>query len=191
MGFGLLNRRLKVATVDDKISALNKKHVGTALHAAQIVFDSIEKLGRLNIEAAKVLFQEGVTHARALASVTDFEQMKQWRDGQARATAGKVLGYSRNVYEITFRAQADIGELLERSLLNLGQEVRDWVEAGLKSSPIGQSDTTTAAANAAMAHTQAMIEGISKAAKQAAGYADANVRAAATATAEAVKVAGK
>jgi hypothetical protein len=36
-----------------------------------------------------------------------------------------------------------------------------------------------------------MIEGISKAAKQAAGCADANVRAAATATAEAVKRAAK
>ena len=42
-----------------------------------------------------------------------------------------------------------------------------------------------------MANNQAMIEGISKAAKQAAGYADANVGAAATATAEAVKGAAK
>jgi phasin family protein len=180
-----------VAIVDEKISALNKNHVGTALHAAQIVFDSIEKLAQLNIEAARVLFQEGVANARALASVTDVEQMNLWRDGQARAGAEKVLGYSRNVYEIAFKTQADIGEMMEQSLLDLGQEVRDWVEVALKSSPVGHSETTAAAANAAMAHAQAMIEGISKAAKQAAGYADANVRAAATATAEAVKGAAK
>ena len=178
---------LKGDTVDDKISALNKKHVGTALDAAQIVFDSMEKLARLNIEAAKALLQEGVANARALASVTGVEEMNQWRDGQARAGAQKLLGYSRNVYEIAFEAQADIGETMERSLLELGQEIRDWVEVALKSSPVGHSETTAAAANAAMAHAQAMIEGISKAAKQAAGYADANVRAAATATAEAVK----
>ena len=177
--------------MDEKISALNKKHIGTALQAAQIVFDSIEKLARLNIEAAKVLFQESVANAKALASVTDVEQMNQWRDGQARAGAEKVLGYSRNVYEITFKAQADTGELLEQSLLEIGQEVRDWVEVALKSSPVGHSETTAAAANVAMAHAQAMIEGLSKAAKQAAGYADANVRAAATATAEAVKGAAK
>jgi len=42
-----------------------------------------------------------------------------------------------------------------------------------------------------MVNAQAMIEGISKAAKQAAGYADAKVRAAATATAEAVQGAVK
>ena len=177
--------------MDDKISALNKKHVETALQAVQIVFDSIEKLTRLNIEATKLLFQEGVASARALASVTEIEQLNEWRDTQARAGAEKVVGYSRNVYEIAFKAQADIGELLERSLLVLGQEVREWVEVVLKSSPVGQSEAAASAAKAAMANAQVVIEGISKAAKQAAGYADANVRAAATATAEAVKGAAK
>ena len=173
--------------MDEEISALNKKHVETALQAAQIVFDSIERLTRLNFEATKLLFQEGVASAKTLASVTDIEQLNEWRDSQARAGADKVLGYSRNVYEIAFKAQADIGELLERSLLMLGQEVREWVEVALKSSPVGQSEAAASAAKAAMANAQAMIEGISKAAKQAARYADANVRAAATATAEAAK----
>ncbi|MEK6210363.1 MAG: phasin family protein [Pseudomonadota bacterium] len=177
--------------VDEKISALNKKHVETAFQAAQIVFGSIEKLTRLNIEAAKMLFQEGVASAKTLASVTDIEQLNEWRDSQERAAADKVLGYSRNVYEIAFKAQADIGELLEQSLLVSGQEVRDWVEVALKSSPVGQSEAAASAAKAAMANAQVMIEGISKAAKQAAGYADAKVRAAATATAEAVKGAAK
>ena len=173
--------------MDEEISALNKKHVETALQAAQIVFDSIERLTRLNFEATKLLFQEGVASAKTLASVTDIEQLNEWRDSEARAGADKVLGYSRNVYEIAFKAQADIGELLERSLLMLGQEVREWVEVALKSSPVGQSEAAASAAKAAMANAQAMIEGISKAAKQAARYADANVRAAATATAEAAK----
>ena len=177
--------------MDEKIAALNKKHVETALQAAQMLFDSIEKLTRLNIEAAKMLFQEGVAGAGTLASVTDVEQLNQWRDGQARAAAGKILGYSRNVYEIAFKAQADMGELVEQSLLESGQEVRDWVEVALKSSPVGQSEAAASAAKAAMANAQAMIEGISKAAKEAAGYADAKVRAAATATAEAVKGAAK
>ena len=177
--------------MDDKIFALNKKHVETAVQAAQIAFDSIEKLARLNIEAAKALFQEGLAGAKTLASIADLEQMKQWRDGQTRAGAEKVLGYSRNVYEITFKAQAEVGELLEQSLLELGHELGDWVEVALKSSPVGQPEATAAAAKAALANAQAMIEGISKAAKQAAGYAEANVRAAATATAEAVKSAAK
>ena len=177
--------------MNEKIFALNKKHVESALHALQIVFDSIEKLTRLNVEAAKVLFQEGVASAKTLASVNDIEQLNEWCDVQARAGAAKVLGYSRNVYEIAFKTRVEIGELLEQSLLESGREARDWVEVALKSSPVGQSEAAASAANAAMANAQVMIEGISKAAKQAAGYADANVRAAATATAEAVKGAAK
>jgi len=46
---------------------MNKKHVETALQAVQILFDGIEKLTRLNMEAAKMLFQEGVASAKALA----------------------------------------------------------------------------------------------------------------------------
>jgi len=53
--------------VDEKIAALNNKRVETALLVAQMVFDSIEKLTRLNIEAAKLLFQEGIAGAATLA----------------------------------------------------------------------------------------------------------------------------
>jgi hypothetical protein len=67
------------------------------------------------------------------------EQLGAWRDTQARAEADRVIGYSRNVYEIAFKAMADIGELLERSLLIYNQEVRERVEVALKSSPVGQA----------------------------------------------------
>ncbi|MGQ0578517.1 MAG: phasin family protein [Betaproteobacteria bacterium] len=65
--------------VDGKISALNKKHVETAHPAAQIVFDSIEKLGLLNMEAPKLLFREGIAGAQTLSSVTVMEQLGAWR----------------------------------------------------------------------------------------------------------------
>jgi len=61
----------------------------------------------------------------------------------------------------------------------------------LKSSSIPQPEGTAAAAKAAMANAKSVIEGISKAVRQTAGYADANVRAAAAATAEAVKSTAK
>ena len=170
----------------EQIFALNKKHIETAFQAMQIVFDGIEALTRLNIKAASMLFQEGAASVNTLASVSEIDQFNQWNANQTRAGAGKVLGYSSNVYEITSNARREIGELLEQSLLQSGQDMRDWVEVGLKSSPIGQPEAAASATSSTMAHAQAMIDGISKAAKRAAGYADANVRAAATATAEAV-----
>jgi len=80
-----------------------------------------------------------------------------------------------------------LGGVLEQTLLDSNQDVLEWVEEALKSSSIPQPDVTAAAAKAAMANAKTVIEGISKAVKQTAGYADANVRAAVAATADAVK----
>ena len=73
---------------------------------------------------------------------------------------------------------------MEQTLLSINQEVVEWVDEVLKSSPIPPPEA--AAAKAAMANARMVIEGISKAVRQTARYADANVRAAAAATAEAV-----
>jgi hypothetical protein len=70
-----------VVAVDGKISALNKKHVETAVHAAQIVFDSFERLTQPDMEAVKLLFREGVASVTTLASVTDIGQLNAWRCG--------------------------------------------------------------------------------------------------------------
>jgi ElaB/YqjD/DUF883 family membrane-anchored ribosome-binding protein len=83
-----------------------------------------------------------------------------------------------------------VGNLLEQTLLNTNQELMDWLDEVLKSSSTPQPEAA-AAAKAAMASANAVIEGISKAVRQTAGYADANVKATAAATAEAVKSAAK
>ncbi len=54
--------------MDGKISALNKKHVETAVHAAQIVFESVERPTQPDMEAVELLFREGVARVRTLAS---------------------------------------------------------------------------------------------------------------------------
>lgn len=174
-----------------KIVALNKKQADIAIQLFQIGFDAWERMVRLNLEAGRSLLQEGLSNLGGLAGVQDAAGLTTWTQGQFGASADKISGYSRNVYEIAGRATGDLGELLERTLLSNGQETLDWVEEALKTSSIPQPEATAAAAKAAMAHTQSMIEGISKAVRQTAGYADASVRAAATATAEAVKGSAK
>jgi phasin family protein len=148
-------------------------------------------LAYLNLEAAKSLFQEGVESAQTVATSADASQFLALGSGLGRGGAEKLLGYSRNVYEITAKAGAEIGDTLEQRLLESGQEMLDWADDVLKSSPLGQSESVTSVTRTAMANATAIIEGISKAARQAASYADANVRATAAATAVAVRDAAK
>jgi phasin family protein len=174
----------------EKFVALNKKQAETAIRAFQIGFNAWEKLIKLNLEATRLLLQEGAASIHAIPKAGDMAGLSAWT-GQFRGAAEKLSGYSRNVYEIGGQASSELGDLLEQTLLSTNQEVVEWVDEMLKSSSIPQSDATAAAAKAAMANATMIIEGISKAVRQTAGYADANVRAAAAATAEAVKSAAK
>jgi len=170
----------------EKFVALNKKQAETAIRAFQIGFNAWEMLVKLNLEATRSLIEEGVANLRALPQGAEMTGVPAWT-GQFRAAADKLSGYSRNVYEIGGQASKEFGEFLEQTLLSNNQEALEWVDEVLKSSSIPQSGATSAAAKAAMANAKAVIEGISKAVRQTAGYADANVRAAAAATAESVK----
>jgi phasin family protein len=180
-----------MVSFNDKFVALNKTQAETGFMMVRIGFETLEKLARLNLEAAKLLFQEGVETVQAAATVKDAGQFLAIGNGVGSGSANKLLGYSRNVYEITASAGAEIGELLEQRLLESAQEMLSWVDEGLKGSPFGQPEGVTTATKAAMANAASIIEGISKATRQAASYADANVRATAAATAEAVRDAGK
>jgi phasin family protein len=171
----------------EKFVAPNKKQAETAIQAFQIGFGAWEMLVKLNLEATRSLMQESVATVQSLASVRDAQGFSAWTGGQVRAGVDKLSGYSRNVYEIAGEASGKLGDLLEQTLLSTNQEVVEWVDEVLKSSSIPQPEATAAAAKAAMAHANSVIEGISKAVRQTAGYADANVRAAAAATAQAVK----
>ena len=163
---------------NEKFVALNKKQMETTVQVFQIGFNACEMLIKLNLEAARSLLQESMANAQPLTAVRDVAGLSAWTGGQFRAGADKLSGYSRNVYEIGGQASSTLGDLLEQTLLSTNQEVVEWVDEVLKSSSIPQPEATAAAAKAAMANAKTVIEGISKAVRQTAGYADANVRAA-------------
>ena len=171
--------------VAEKIVALNKKQAETAIRAFQIGFNAWEMVIKLNLEATRSLFQEGMANIHTLPTAGEMADWTAWT-GHLRAGAEKLSGYSRNVYEIGGQASGEVGDLLEQTLLSTNQEVLEWVDEVLKSASIPQSEAAAAAAKTAMANAKTVIEGISKAVRQTAGYADTNVRAAAAATAEAV-----
>jgi|SRR5579859_3722831 len=168
-------------------SALNKKQMEIAVQGFQIGFNAWDSLAKLNLEAVRSLLQEGAGIPVGLGAVRDVAEMSGWTGGQFRSSAEKLSGYSSNLYEIGAQASTAWADLLEQTLLSTTQDVVEWIDEVLKSTPmLPQPEAAAAAAKAAMANAKSVIEGISKAVRQTAGYADANVRAAAAATAEAV-----
>ena len=168
-------------------AALNKIQLQSAMQTFMIAFGTWEMLFKLNVEATKSLLQDAPASVQGLSAIRDAAGLSAWTSEQWRAGAEKLSGYSRNVYEIFGQTSGSLGNLLEQTLLNTNAEIVELLDEVLKVSTGPQQEATAVAAKAAMANAKSVIEGISKAVRQTAGYADANVRAAAAATAEAVR----
>lgn len=130
--------------------------------------------------------RETVEQARTINAADDVsETIKDWNSDFAQRIWDRSYGYSRNVYEILMCVNLSIGEILEQNLLSYSQEWMETIEQVAIGSPIGHPDSTVSAVRSAMLNATTVIEGISKAARQAAEHADTAVAAA---TAEAVVV---
>ena len=171
----------------DQLVALNKNRIDAGVGAVEIAMQAWEQWIDLNIEASRALTRETVAQTRTLIAADDVsEALKAWGSDLAQKSWDRSYGYSSNAYEIFVRANLSIAEVLEQNLLDCSQEWMKVIEQAANGSPIGHSESTVSAVRSAMLNATTVIEGISRAARQAAEHADTTVKAAAAATAGAV-----
>jgi len=100
-----------------------------------------------------MLFQEGVASAKALASVADIGQMNRVAGRQDAGRCRQVLGIPQCVRD-RIQGPGRYWRIAGKSLLESGQEVRNWVEVALKSFPGWPVGSRSFCSNAAMANAQ-------------------------------------
>jgi len=171
----------------NQFAALNKTGFEAALDAAFVLAEGATKLGELQLEAAKVLFQEGVASARSLAAAQSFEDLTPKATAAAASGVEKTLGYSRNVYDITTGTSVQLFELLSATASELRKNAAALLEELTSSSVIGGSSSS--ALKSMLSTSEAVIEGLTKTAKQSMQLADTAIKNAATAAAQATKAA--
>ena len=173
----------------EQFAELNKTGYDNAIKLASLSLEKAERLTKLNLQTAKAALEQGVSGANAAATVKDVQEFLALRAKLADAGVQSALGYSRGVYEIASQAQADFSALAEEAWATYTKGVAAWVEKATKNAPAG-SDVAVTALKSTVAATTAAIDQISKATKQVVNFADASVRAAASA-ANATKSSGK
>jgi phasin family protein len=171
----------------NQFAALNKTGFEAALYATLVLAEGATKLGQLQLEAAKALFQEGVATARVLAAARSFEDFAPKATAAATSGVEKTLGYSRNVYDITTSTGVQLFEIASATASELRKGGAALLEELMSSSTIGGSNST--ALKSMLSTSEAVIEGLTKTAKQSMQMADAAVKNAATAAATATKAA--
>lgn len=169
----------------EQIAAANKANVETLLTLANTAFASAERLAALNLNTARNLLEDGVSNTKTLLGAKDLQELVNLQASLAQPALEKLVSYARNVYEIASQTQEEVSKLVEGQIAEVNKSVAANLDKAAKSAPAG-SDVAVAAVKSAIATANSAYDSITKAAKQVAEIAEANVAAATSATVKAV-----
>ncbi|MBL0141209.1 MAG: phasin family protein [Betaproteobacteria bacterium] len=168
---------MTVVNLADQMNELNSTAMLSAARLSKLSLDSAERLLALQIGFAKTALGDATQAARAAAGTKDVQQLLALRTQAAETAMTQWLEYSRNLYEVASEAQAEISRLAEERLADLQRGITESVDQAAKSAPAG-SDVAVAAMKSSLAAATAAFDSFAKAARGAASFSDAGVKAA-------------
>ncbi|GMU49524.1 MAG: hypothetical protein AMXMBFR31_17500 [Candidatus Desulfobacillus denitrificans] len=172
-------------TTPEQLATANKANVEAMLTLANTAFASAERLAALNLNTARAVLEDGMNNAKALLGAKDLQEVISLQATLAQPSVEKAVAYSRSVYEISAQTQDEFSKLVEAQFAEVNKNVASTLDKAAKSAPAG-SDVAVAAVKSAIAAANSAYDTMSKAAKQVAEIAEANVAAATNATVKAV-----
>ena len=172
-------------TTPEQFAATNKANVEAALTLANTAFASAERLAALNLNTARTMLEEVVSGTKALLGAKDLQEVISVQSSLAQPAIEKAVSYSRSIYEIASQTQDEFSKVIESQFAEANKNVAAALDKAAKNAPAG-SDVAVAAVKSAIAAANSAYDSITKAAKQVAEIAEANVSAATNATVKAV-----
>ena len=169
----------------EQFTAANKANVENLLTVANNAFASAERLAALNLNTARSFLEDSMANAKALLAVKDVQELVSLQTAMAQPLVEKAVAYNRSVYEIASQSQEEVSKLVEAQIADLNKSLAAALDKAAKSAPAG-SDVAVAAVKSAIAAANSAYDSVTKAAKQVAEIAEANVAAATSATVKAV-----
>lgn len=177
-----------MATVNEQVNDFQKTAVDAAVKFARVSVDNAERLIAINMEATKATLDESARNLKVISSVKDVQELNTVRTKMAENSLEYAMAYSRTVYELATNAQAEYSHLVEQRVGEFQKNLVEGLDKVSKTAPAG-SDVAVAALKSSLAASNAAMDTMTKAFKQAATYADANIKAAATGAAKTVQAA--
>jgi phasin family protein len=174
----------------EQLASANKANVESILTLANTTFASAERLAALNLNTARNLLEDVVANAKSLMGAKDVQEFMNVQASLAQPAAEKAIAYSRSIYEIATQTQEELSKVIEAQFAEMNKNITSALDKAVKNAPAG-SDVAVAAVKSAIAAANSAYDSMSKAAKQVAEIAEANVAAATNATVKAVTTAPK
>ena len=173
----------------EQLSAAQKANAEVMTQLMRTAFEGMQKLAELNMAATRDFFDTTVSNANSMMAVKDVNEAAKVNQALAKPNLDKLMGYSRNVYELVAEMQKEIAGVMESQYSQFAKTATSAIDKS-KSAPIG-GDIFAAALKSMLDATNNAYNSMTSLTKQLSEVAEANMQAATTATAKAVGAATK
>ena len=175
-------KNLNVPNVEE-LTAANAAAIANLEAVANTALEAIESLSALNLNFARESLDKGSKQVSAALKLKTPQEAAAMSADTMQPAVESVVAYARGVYDIANGAASEISGMLKKQFDDLSKKVQEAAVTGAKAAPFG-SDVVLAAIKQTVEANNAAYANLSKAVKQAADIAEANV---AKATEAAVK----
>jgi len=160
----------------EQLIAARQANAETLFGLTTKVFEGAEQLVELNLQVAKTALGELAESTNATLSAKDAQGLVALQAGLLKPAAEKVAAYGHHVYNIVANTGAEVRKVAEEEAAKAQGKFASFVDTAAKNAPAG-SDSAVTLVRSAMAAASNVYETAQKAAKQAAGVAEANIQA--------------
>ena len=170
----------------EQFAATQKSHVETFFNLTNKVFEGVEKLTNLNLQATKSIFAETQETTQKALSGKDPQDLAKLQNALAQPAAEKAQAYSRHVYEILTGTQAEFLKVAEAQFAEYSQSTQSFIDNLTKNAPAG-AETAVALLKSTITAANTTYDTVHQATKQAVELAESSFDAATTAASKAAK----
>ncbi|MFL9865627.1 phasin family protein [Paraburkholderia fungorum] len=153
-----------------------KANADTFFEVAGKIFEGVEKLAALNLQAARATLAEVQENITKVAGTPEPQQWFALQPGFAGPSVEKSLSYGRQVFDIASTTQAEVTQLAQMYYARYNDRLQALAEEVAKRAPSG-SEAAMAAWRSAMATTTTLYETLQKTGQQAVTIAGSNLDA--------------
>lgn len=153
-----------------------KTNVDTFFEVAGKIFEGVEKLAALNLQALRATLAETQENMSKMSAAGEPQQWFTLPADFAGPCAEKSLSYGRQVFDIAAATQAEVTQLVQAYYERYNDRVQTLVDEAAKRAPSG-SEAAIAAWRSAIAASTTLCETLQKTGQQAVKMAESNLQA--------------
>jgi hypothetical protein len=165
----------------EAFAAMNKAQIESLAAVARLGFDIVERVSRLNLEAAGSLAHEAIAALRPVADGKAAELA-------APAAVERLTGYSRRLLEILQGVQGEMLQMTDADVARFNREVLEAVEKSMLHSALPGGDTVLTGMRNAMGAATSSMDAWQQMFRQVTEFAEASLKAASPAANNTLKV---